>query len=49
MIKQVRTKKSNCSGIKKENKRLKQKVDILFEKLNMVPLQGSESEDDEDE
>ena len=35
--------------LKRENKRLKQKVDILFEKLNMVPLQGSESEDDEDE
>ena len=34
--------------LKRENKRLKQKVDILFEKLNIVPLQGSESEDDED-
>jgi len=29
--------------------RLKQKVDTLFENLNMIPLQGSESKDDEDE
>ena len=35
--------------LKRENKRLKQKVDILSEKWNMVPLQGSEFEDDEDE
>ena len=35
--------------LKRENNRLKQKVDILFEKLNMVPLQSSESGDDEDE
>lgn len=35
--------------LKNENKGLKQMVDILFEKLNMVRLQSSEPKDYEDE
>ena len=48
-VKASEDKENELQRLKKENKRLKQKVDILFEKLNMAPLQGSESEDDEDE
>ena len=44
-------KEKGMAKLKEENKRLKQKVNILFEKfnINMAPLQDSESDNDKDE
>jgi len=42
-------KEKEMERLKKEKKRLKQKVDILFEKLSMVPLGNSESKHDKDQ
>ena len=42
-------KEKEMERLKKENKRLKQKVSILFDKFNMAPLGDSDSDDGEDE
>ncbi|KAJ8440943.1 hypothetical protein Cgig2_020485 [Carnegiea gigantea] len=42
-------KEKEMERLTKENKRLKQKVNIFFEKFNMAPLGDSDYNDDEDE